>query len=72
MQAIRAKRTAGLALTREDNNRLRKLPAIEAKLKELYRLKAGECGRDGTRPTPSRRPAAARYSSSLAMHRRKN
>ena len=36
MQAIRAKRTAGLALTREDNNKLRKLPAIEDKLKKLY------------------------------------
>ena len=46
-QAIRAKRTAGLALTREDNNRLRKLPAIEEKLKKLYQLKAGSVDATG-------------------------
>ena len=47
MQAIRAKRTAGLALTREDNNRLRKLPAIEEKLKRLYALKPGSVDATG-------------------------
>ena len=47
MQAIRAKRTAGLALTREDNNRLRKLPAIEEKLKALYALKPGSVDATG-------------------------
>jgi hypothetical protein len=47
MQAIRAKRTAGLALTREDNNRLRKLPAIEEKLKKLYALKPGSVDATG-------------------------
>ena len=46
-QAIRAKRTAGLALTREDNNRLRKLPAIEEKLKALYALKPGSVDATG-------------------------
>ena len=47
MQAIRAKRTAGLALTREDNNRLRKLPAIEEKLKKLYALQPGSVDATG-------------------------
>ena len=41
LMAIRGRRQAGLALTREDNNRLRKLPEYQQKLKVLNKLTPG-------------------------------